>query len=356
LGAGAATAENVAPKVANAGYNGAVPLPIPFVLGAAAIAAGGTYAAVREHRRYKHRLATWAQTAADMGATYWPPDRSLFRNRSERIVADLGDARVVLDLYVQSTGKTTITYSQVRASVPLGVAPRFRVYREGLAASIGKALGMGDAILGHDRFDETFMVRCEDDDRVRAMWTHHAMELAAGYFAKAEIVCDGSLIRLRQVGAFDDSERIRAGLELVAELASFDFYGRAALREVGGAGYRETGGPWDERTRPEAHLELPSRVVIGPERVQGTLCTVARLIPEVRVEDIVVRAGESSEHWHKLPSVCGPYRNRVGAGVLRVREGGATFLWDHIESEADHLRQAAELLAALVVSDAGAYR
>jgi hypothetical protein len=133
------------------------------------------------------------------------------------------------------------------------------------------------------------------------------------------------------------------------------------LAAVQGARYVETAGAWDSRSRPYISLDLPSRVVIGPELVDGRLMTVARLLADVTVADLDLVIGPEGGKGDSsaLPAASKPYLGRVGRTRkfrLLVEGGRALMTWDGLASDPETIVLVAEMLATLVPAGVGVYR
>lgn len=108
----------------------------------------------------------WKQFADQVGGHF--TDGGWFGQ--DRVDAWWQQWTLTLDFYVVSTGKTTVKYTRMRAPYVSRDGFRFKVYRAGFFAPMGKALGLvEDHEIGHERFDELFVVQGPDEARVRRM-------------------------------------------------------------------------------------------------------------------------------------------------------------------------------------------
>ena len=322
-------------------------------IGGAAVGVGGY---VLGRRSQAKRRALWREVAHELGGEFLEPT-GLLRLKPAAIDVELGTARVRMDI----TSSGDVSYTRVRASFPLGAGPRFSVYKDGFVGALGNTLfGKEDVVLGgHEKFDDYFVVRCKGDpDVVRSMWTHDAKELALAHFKKANIQCDGRTLTLLEPKIYKEGDVVIAALRLIGLLASVDIYGRAILSDVEGGDYRETDGPWDSRTRPGVFLEVPSRVLIGPEKAEGGVVTVARLQTDVALPDLEVAVDPQSTtgDTSTLPSATKPYFKRVGSGRLVVAGGRASFSWKNVVDDPALIRESAEMLCTLAAGEEGVYR
>jgi hypothetical protein len=111
----------------------------------------------------------WSQIAADIGGEYveggfWGKDVLVYKH---------GEWQILLDTYTvtTSTGKTTssTTYTRMRAPFVNKDGLCFKVYREGLFSSIGKFFGMQDIEIGDPFFDDQFIIKGNDSEKIRLL-------------------------------------------------------------------------------------------------------------------------------------------------------------------------------------------
>ena len=71
-----------------------------------------------------------------------------------------------------SNGKTSISYTRMRAPYVNKDGFRFRIYRRGWLSELGKYLGMQDIEVGHPEFDRDFIIKGNDESKVRALFAN----------------------------------------------------------------------------------------------------------------------------------------------------------------------------------------
>jgi hypothetical protein len=108
----------------------------------------------------------WQQFAASVGGSFTDGG---FWNGS-RVDATHGQWTVTLDTYTVSTGKSSITYTRMRAPYVNPNGFQFNIYREGFFSSIGKKLGMQDVTVGYPQFDEDFIIKGNDEAKLRRLF------------------------------------------------------------------------------------------------------------------------------------------------------------------------------------------
>ena len=87
----------------------------------------------------------------------------------DRVVAQYGDWTVTLDTYTVSTGKTSTTYTRIRAPYVNADGFRFSIYRSGIFSDLGEFLGFQDIKIGSEDFDRDFVIKSSDEDKVREL-------------------------------------------------------------------------------------------------------------------------------------------------------------------------------------------
>jgi hypothetical protein len=88
-----------------------------------------------------------------------------------RVQAHVGPWTIILDTYTESSGESSVTYTRMRAPFVNPDGFRFTVYRKGLFSELGKLLGMQHIEVGEPDFDETFIVKSNDEMLVRTLLT-----------------------------------------------------------------------------------------------------------------------------------------------------------------------------------------
>jgi len=76
---------------------------------------------------------------------------------------------IVLDEYTVSTGKSSATYTRIRAPFIPREHFQFHIYRKGVFSGIAKAFGAQDIATGDELFDEMYIVKSDDDWQVRRL-------------------------------------------------------------------------------------------------------------------------------------------------------------------------------------------
>ncbi len=89
--------------------------------------------------------------------------------KADKVVHRYRGWTITLDTYTVSTGKTSTTYTRIRAPY-VGVGGfRFSIHRSGLFSELGMFLGFQDIEIGSAQFDKAFVVKSNCDETVRAL-------------------------------------------------------------------------------------------------------------------------------------------------------------------------------------------
>ena len=110
------------------------------------------------------RAEIWNLLAQQIGAEF-KPGRS-WKSR-DRVDARVGQWIVTLDTYTVSTGKSNVTFTRIRAPYVNRDGFRFTITRANIFSPIAQKLGFQDVEIGDEQFDKAFVVKTNDEGRVR---------------------------------------------------------------------------------------------------------------------------------------------------------------------------------------------
>ena len=109
----------------------------------------------------------WSQLCAEIGGTMVGGGWS-----GGKAQAQYDDWIVTLDTYTVSTGKSSVTYTRIRAPFVNQDQFQFTVYRAGFFTHLGKFFGLQDIEIGEPVFDEQFVLQGANDAKVRALFAN----------------------------------------------------------------------------------------------------------------------------------------------------------------------------------------
>ena len=114
----------------------------------------------------------WRQLCGEIGAQYveggfW---------KGDKVQVQHGQWTITLDTYTvsHSNGKTrhSTTYTRFRAPFVNTDGFRFTIYRKGLFSGLGQLLGMQDVEVGFPEFDAAFIIKGNDEGKLRALYAN----------------------------------------------------------------------------------------------------------------------------------------------------------------------------------------
>src|SRR4051812_43211162 len=110
----------------------------------------------------------WRQLSQEIGAElveggFW---------KGDKVQAHVGPWTITLDTYTESTGESSTTYTRMRAPYINPEGFRFTIYRKGIFSAMGKLLGMQDIEVGAPEFDEAFIIKGNDESKVRELFAN----------------------------------------------------------------------------------------------------------------------------------------------------------------------------------------
>jgi len=113
----------------------------------------------------------WKQLSEEINATYI--EGGFFKR--PRIEYTHNIWTTYLDTYTVSTGKSSITYTRMRAPFINLKKFLFKIHRRGVLSNIGKALGMQDIEIGYDYFDNDYIIKGNDEVLLRRLMQNHTI-------------------------------------------------------------------------------------------------------------------------------------------------------------------------------------
>jgi len=118
----------------------------------------------------------WSKISEDIGGDFieggfWGKDALVYRH---------GEWEIVLDTYTvsHSTGNTTssTTYTRIRAPFINKDGLYFKIYRKGFFSSIGKFLGMQDIQIGDPFFDDQFIIKGNNTEKIKQLFSNEIIK------------------------------------------------------------------------------------------------------------------------------------------------------------------------------------
>ena len=104
----------------------------------------------------------WAQMAQEVNGEYI--DEGFWRGGRVEVVYK--NWVLNLDNYTVHTGKSSVTFTRMRAPFINKDGLSFRIYYRGIFSDIGKLFGMQDIEIGIEEFDKIFIVQGNNEDRI----------------------------------------------------------------------------------------------------------------------------------------------------------------------------------------------
>ncbi|WP_234123997.1 DUF3137 domain-containing protein [Clostridium hydrogenum] len=169
----------------------------------------------------------WEQLAAEIHANYVPGGFW----KGDRVEARVDNWMLVLDTYIVSTGKSTITYTRMRAPFINLNNFYFKIYRSGFFSEIGKLLGMKDVNIGYKKFDDDFVIKSNNEEKAKSLFSNESIRALIeeqpsinlqikddeGYF-KEHFPKGVDELYFEVTGVIKDIERLKELYELFAEV------------------------------------------------------------------------------------------------------------------------------------------
>ena len=110
----------------------------------------------------------WAQIATDIDGEFieggfWGKDVLIYKH---------GEWQILLDTYVVSTGQSSYTLTRMRAPFVNKDGLYFKISRQGFFSSIGKLFGMQDIEIGDPFFDEQFVIKGNNPEKIKLLFAN----------------------------------------------------------------------------------------------------------------------------------------------------------------------------------------
>ncbi len=109
----------------------------------------------------------WSQLSEFIGADY--VDGGFFGKN--KVVVHVKEWTITLDTYTVSTGKSSVTYTRMRAPYINKDGLYFKIYKAGIFSDLGRLLGMQDIQIGFDEFDTDYVIKGNNDDKIRELFS-----------------------------------------------------------------------------------------------------------------------------------------------------------------------------------------
>jgi hypothetical protein len=114
------------------------------------------------------REEIWKQLSEEVRAEYvtggfW---------KGDKVQVHHGQWTITLDTYSESSGDSSYTYTRIRAPFVNKDGFRFTIYRKSIFSGLGKLLGMQDVEVGYPEFDEAFIIKGNDEAKLRALFAN----------------------------------------------------------------------------------------------------------------------------------------------------------------------------------------
>ena len=117
------------------------------------------------------KAEAWSRLADQLGGTFthagW--------NGTDMVTVRLGGYDISLDTFTVSTGKSSQTFTRMRAPFANSRGVRFGIHRASIFTGIAKALGKQDLEIGVPDFDRDFVIQGNDEASVRAILADPAL-------------------------------------------------------------------------------------------------------------------------------------------------------------------------------------
>lgn len=336
-------------------------------------------------RRWTEKVnRVWDDAAQRLGGTFDAKSGPWY-NRTRRIDATVSGVPVVVDPYAVSTGQAVIYYTRMRAPVAAAAQLTLSIQRKGLLAKMGSALGLQDIPTGDAEFDESFVVKSNNEDLAQAWLTAEVREalMATNFY---DFKLQKGELKAERTGIEEDPATLEAAARATGALAArgqqlHAWWGRVAeegetsLQQRDDGGLRieidESGVPVQVDTRTERAdggtlTRVSARIVdASPERYElGPDSAPAEGLQSVdadRVDglpdDYALCSSEpdrtarrfSSEQQQRITRLQ-PQRIVAADGEVRIDVG-------NLEGDEERLHEALELAADLAAQqDRSAYR
>jgi len=107
--------------------------------------------------------AIWAELWASVGGVYLNEEGW----RQDKLMVEHGPWIITLEFHTHGGYRTQATYTRFRVAFENPEKFHFKVAPQGLLDSVGKLLGLQDVELGDTDFDKTFLVKSNNEARVR---------------------------------------------------------------------------------------------------------------------------------------------------------------------------------------------
>ena len=169
----------------------------------------------------------WRELSRQIGAEF--VDGGIWKGKKVQVQS--GVWTLTLDTYTQSTGNTHITYTRMRAPFVNPERFRFTISRKSLFTGLGKWLGMQDIEVGGFEFDDDFVIKSNDETRVRELLANAQIRKlieaqpkirlevkdSEGWFGP-KFPPDVDELHFQVVGVIKDLERLKDLFDLFAAL------------------------------------------------------------------------------------------------------------------------------------------
>jgi hypothetical protein len=194
----------------------------------------------------------WKQLSDEIGASF--TKGGFFR--ASKVEARIKNWTITLDTYTVSTGKSSITFTRMRAPFVNGTRFLFSIHRRGMFSTVGKLLGMQDLEVGGPKFhrlkplfglpsyldpqiiesgdpqfDRDFIIKSNDEQKVRILFKQLKIRELLQSQPTIDLHIKGKGGRLKRdkdkridelyfqaTGVIKDLERLKNLFELYAEV------------------------------------------------------------------------------------------------------------------------------------------
>lgn len=107
----------------------------------------------------------WREFAEEIQASF--VEGGVFK--ANKIESRFENWTITIDTYTQSSGNTSSTYTRLRAPFKEIIPIDFKIYKKGIFSGIGKAMGGQDLLTGHSEFDQAFIVKGDNEEKIKEL-------------------------------------------------------------------------------------------------------------------------------------------------------------------------------------------